>query len=97
MSEAVSSSSDLPRTHVESARVRHNPLSALEALERGFALFRSTFAREAWRYYMGVAPLVLLFIPIWIINGQIRIGSGMLLSETLLLVAAPNKLLAITA
>ena len=85
MSEAVSSSSDLPRTHMESARVRHNRLSALEALERGFALFRSTFAREAWRYYMGVAPLALLFIPIWIINGQIRIGSGMLLSETLLL------------
>ena len=63
-------------------------LSALEALERGLALFRSTFSDEAWRYYLGSAPLVLCFIPIWVLNGQIRISTGALLLESTLLTAA---------
>ena len=58
---------------------RRNRLNPLEALERGFALFRSTFAREAWRYYAGAAPLVLCFIPMWVVDGQIRISNGVLL------------------
>lgn len=71
--------------HLALARFSRSRLNSLEALERGFALFRSTFAREAWRYYIGALPLVLLFIPIWIVNGQIRISNGMLLAETALL------------
>src|SRR5258708_34436225 len=67
------------------AHARRNRLSPLEALERGFALFRSTFAREAWRYYIGAAPLVFCFIPIWVANGQIRISDGALLTEAALL------------
>jgi len=57
-------------------------------LERGFALFRSTFGREAWRYYIGAAPLVLCFIPMWVVNGQIRISDGALLMEAALLAGA---------
>jgi hypothetical protein len=57
----------------------------LEALERGFALFRSTFTRQAWRYYTGTAPLVLCFIPMWVVDGQIRISDGALLMEAALL------------
>jgi uncharacterized protein DUF4129 len=57
----------------------------LEALERGFALFQSTFAQEAWRYYVGAAPFVLCFVPIWVINGQIRLPDGVLLMEAALL------------
>jgi hypothetical protein len=64
---------------------RGNRLSSLEALERGFALFRSTFAREAWRYYLGTAPLVLCFIPIWVVNGQIRTSNQSILMESGLL------------
>jgi Domain of unknown function (DUF4129) len=67
------------------ARARRYRLNPLEALERGFALFQSTFAREAWRYYVGAAPLVVLFIPMWVINGQIRLSDGALLIEALLL------------
>jgi hypothetical protein len=67
-------------------RARRSRLSPLEALERGFALFRSTFARDAWRYYVGATPLVLCLIPIWVINGQIRISNGALLAEVALLV-----------
>src|SRR5216684_1392253 len=70
------------------ARARRNRLNPLEALERGFALFRSTFAREAWRYYTGAAPLVLCFIPMWVVNGQIRISDGALLMEAALLTGA---------
>lgn len=70
------------------ARSRRNRLNSLEALERGFALFRSTFTREAWRYYVGAAPLVLCFIPIWVVNGQIRISDGTLLLEVALLTTA---------
>jgi hypothetical protein len=57
----------------------------LEALERGFALFRSTFPRQAWRYYTGTAPLVLCFIPMWVVNGQIRMSDGALLMEAAVL------------
>src|SRR5580698_4142177 len=32
---------------------RGTQLNALEALERGFALFQSTFAQEGWLYYLG--------------------------------------------
>src|SRR5437899_430729 len=32
------------------SRARRSRLSSLEALERGFALFRSTFGLEAWLY-----------------------------------------------
>ena len=67
------------------ARVRRNRLNPLEALERGFALFQATFAQEAWRYYVGAAPLIVLFIPMWVINGQIRLSDGTLLIEALLL------------
>jgi hypothetical protein len=70
------------------ARTRRNPLNPLEALERGFALFRSTFAREAWRYYVGAAPLVVCFVPMWVINGQIRLSNGVLLMEAALLTGA---------
>ena len=56
-------------------------MNPLEALERGFALFQSTFAREAWRYYAGSAPLALGLIPIWVIDGQIRISNTVLLIE----------------
>jgi hypothetical protein len=68
-------------------RGRRNRLNSLEALERGFALFRSTFAREAWRYYTGSAPLVFCFIPIWVLNGQIRLSNGVVLMEAALLSA----------
>ncbi len=67
------------------ARTRASRLSPLEALESGFALFRSTFANEAWRYYAGAVPFVVCFIPFWVINGQIRISEGALLFETALL------------
>ena len=85
MSEAVTAPSQ-PARRPPVRNVRGS-LSALEALERGLALFRSTFPDEAWRYYIGSAPLVLCFIPIWVLNGQIRISSGALLLESLLLTA----------
>lgn len=88
MSEAALAPSALQGAHPASARPRRNRLNSLEALERGFALFRSTFAREAWRYYTGTAPLVLGFIPMWVINGQIRISEGTLLMEAALLSSA---------
>src|SRR4051812_25248678 len=70
------------------ARARRDRLNPLEALERGFALFRSTFAREAWRYYLGAAPLVVCFIPMWVVNGQIRLSNGVLVMEAALLTGA---------
>ena len=70
------------------ARAHRSRLNPLEALERGFALFQSTFSREAWRYYFGAAPLVLCFIPIWVVDGQIRISTGVLLVEAALLAGA---------
>jgi hypothetical protein len=85
MSEAVLAPSASQPAHLTPARLRRNRLSPLEALERGFALFRSTFGREAWRYYTGTAPLVLCFIPMWVVNGQIRISDGALSIEAALL------------
>src|SRR5882757_11017121 len=66
-------------------RARSNRLNPLEALERGFALFKSTFAREAWRYYSGAAPLVFCLIVMWVLNGQIRSSDGALMAEAALL------------
>lgn len=85
MSDVALSPATLQRGRRASARGRRNRLNALEALERGFALFKSTFALEAWRYYSGAAPLVLCFIPIWVVNGQIRLSDGALLAEAALL------------
>ena len=85
MSESAASPALAQHTQRTIARARRHRLSPLEALERGFALFQSTFAREAWRYYVGAAPLVVLFIPMWVINGQIRLSDGTLLMEALLL------------
>ena len=88
MSSAASAMPALPHAHPATARSRRSRLSALEALERGFALFRSTFAREGWRYYIGTAPLVLCFIPIWVINGQLRISDEAILMQAALLACA---------
>jgi len=70
------------------SRAHRNRLNSLEALERGFALFRSTFGREAWRYYAGAAPFVFALIPMWVANGQIRLSNGALVLEAALLSAA---------
>ena len=86
MSESALAPSTSQRGPLASAR--RNRLSALEALERGFVLFKSTFASDAWRYYSGAAPLVLCFIPMWVANGQIRLSDGALLAETALLTGA---------
>lgn len=88
MSEAVSAPVIAQPGRLASARTHRNRLNPLEALERGFALFQSTFALEAWRYYTGAAPLVLSFIPIWVVNGQIRLSTGVLLMEAALLSGA---------
>ena len=63
MSEAAVAPLAAQRGRSVSARARRSRLSPLEALESGFALFRSTFGREAWRYYAGAAPLAICFIP----------------------------------
>lgn len=70
------------------APAHRSRLSPVEALERGFVLFQSTFAREAWRYYAGATPLVICFIPIWVLDGQLRISTGALLIEAALLAGA---------
>jgi len=88
MSEAALARSTSQPRHLVSASGRQNRQSALEALERGFALFKSTFAWEAWRYYCGAAPLVLCFIPMWVVNGQIRLSDGALLLEAAVLAGA---------
>lgn len=85
MSEAVPAPLAAQSGRLAPGRSRRSWLNPLEALERGFALFRSTFAREAWRYYAGAAPLVLCFIPMWVIDGQIRISNGVVLLEATLL------------
>ena len=85
MSEPETVPSISQRAQLSPRRGRASRLNSLEALESGFALFRSTFASEAWRYYVGAAPFVLCFIPIWVINGQIRISDGALLAETAVL------------
>lgn len=66
-------------------RYRMNPL---EALERGFVLFRSTFASKGWRYYAGSAPLAIFFISMWVVDGQVRLSNGDVLLEAVLLAAA---------
>jgi hypothetical protein len=87
MSEATAVPALSLRPRGLAVRGRRNRLNSLEALERGFALFRSTFAREAWRYYTGSAPLVFCFIPTWVLNGQIRLSNGVVLMEAALLSA----------
>jgi len=87
-SEPVPASAALQPGRLARKRARRNWLNPLEALERGFALFQSTFVQEAWRYYAGAAPLILCFIPMWVVNGQIRISNGALLVEAALLTGA---------
>jgi len=88
MSEAALAPATSQRERRASGRGYRNRLNALEALERGFALFKSTFAWEAWRYYSGAAPLVLCCIPMWVVNGQIRLSDGVLVAEAALLTGA---------
>src|SRR5580693_9904841 len=88
MSEAAVAPLAAQRGRSVSARARRSRLGALEALEGGFALFRSTFGREAWRYYAGAAPLAICFIPTWVVNGQVRVSSGGLLIEAVVLAGA---------
>jgi hypothetical protein len=88
MSEAARALATSQRVRRASARGRQNRLNPLEALERGFALFKSTFALDAWRYYSGAAPLALCFIPMWVVNGQIRLSDVALLAEAALLTGA---------
>jgi hypothetical protein len=88
MSEAALARPSSQRAGPVPARGRRNRMNSLEALERGFALFRSTFAQEAWRYYVGAAPLVVCFVPMWVANGQIRMSNGALLLEAALLAGA---------
>jgi len=85
MSEAALAGANSQRGRPAPARGRRNRLNALEALERGFALFKSTFAWEAWRYFSGASPLVLCLIVMWVGNGQIRLSDGALLAEAALL------------
>ena len=88
MSEAAVAPLAAQRARSVSARARRRRLNSLEALESGFALFRSTFGREAWRYYAGVAPLAVCFVPMWVVDGQVRVSSGTLLIEALVLAGA---------
>lgn len=85
MSEAALAPAPSQRARALPVRGPRNRLNSLEGLERGFALFRSTFVREAWRYYVGTAPLVFCFIPMWVINGQIRLSDSVLMIEAALL------------
>jgi hypothetical protein len=68
--------------------MRRNRMNSLEPLERGFALFKSTFATEAWRYYAGATPLVICFIPLWVVDGQIQLSVAAVLGEAALLTGA---------
>jgi hypothetical protein len=88
MSEAALSPASSLQARALPGRGRRSRLNPLEALERGFALFRSTFVQEAWRYYLGSAPLAFCFIPIWVVNGQIQVSDGVILMEAALLAAA---------
>src|ERR1700732_2646480 len=88
MNEAAPAPSPSQGGRLAAPRGRRNRLNALEALERGFALFKSTFPAEAWRYYGGAAPMVLCFVPMWVVNGQIRLSDGALLAEAVLLTGA---------
>jgi hypothetical protein len=88
MSDAASALSAARPAGMAPSHSRANRLSPLEAMERGFVLFQSTFAREAWRYYAGTAPLVLCFIPLWVLDGQIRVSDGGLLLQAVLIALA---------
>ena len=88
MSEAALVPVASPRRGLTSALARRNRMNPLEAFERGFELFRFTFAQVAWRYYLGAAPFLVCFIPMWVINGQIRLSDGALLMEAALLTCA---------
>lgn len=88
MSEASVASPQSQQAYLPAQRARRSRLGSLEALERGFALFRSTFPTQAWRYYIGAAPLVLCFIPMWVANGQITLSDGALAGEAALLTGA---------
>jgi hypothetical protein len=88
MSEAAVVPIAAQRGRAVAARRRRNWLNPLEALESGFALFRSTFGREAWRYYAGAAPLALCFIPMWVVDGQVRVSTAVLLMEAAVLAGA---------
>ena len=87
MNEAALAPSPSLHARALPVRGRRNRLNSLEALERGFALFRSTFVTEAWRYYAGSVPFVFCFIPMWVVNGQIRLSNGVVLMEAALLAA----------
>ena len=88
MSDAASAPVIAQHGRLKMTPAGRKQLNPLEALERGFALFQATFAREAWRYYTGAAPFVVCFIPMWVINGQIRLSNGALLMEAALLAGA---------
>jgi hypothetical protein len=88
MSEAAVAPFAAQHGRLLAARTRRNRLNPLEALERGFTLFQLTFAQEAWRYYVGAAPLVLCFIPMWVIDGQIHISKSALLAQAAVLAGA---------
>lgn len=88
MSETAASVTAIRSGGMATGHSRPNRLSSLEAMERGFALFQLTFAREAWRYYAGTAPLVLCAIPLWVVDGQIRVSNGGLLLQAVLLALA---------
>ena len=88
MTEVVTAPPSPQRPLSSPTRNRRSRLNPLEALESGFALFRSTFAREGWRYYLGALPLPVCLIPIWVLNGEIRISNGALLAEAMLLTVA---------
>ena len=88
MNEAAMAPFAAQRGRLAPARARRNRLNPLEALERGFTLFQLTFARQAWRYYVGAAPLVLCFIPMWVADGQIHISKSALLAQAAVLAAA---------
>lgn len=85
MSDAIQAPDPSLGGHTLPARAAQGRINPLEALECGFALFRSTFVREAWRYYVGSAPFIFCLIPIWVLDGQIRISRGVLLAQAALL------------
>lgn len=88
MSDAARAVTATQSRRVASPRARRHGLNPLEALEHGFALFQFTFARDAWRYYAGAAPLVVFFIPMWVVDAQIRISNDAVLMQSALLAAA---------
>ena len=87
MSETTLAPTTSLSARLQPMRARRNGLNPLEALECGFALFRSTFVQEAWRYYAGSAPLLFCFVPMWVVNGQIRLSDGVVLMEAAFLAA----------